>query len=85
MNTESNDTREQLEFNKLRIETRKMMADMEHDADTRNHRQAEREDRETHYKAQQRYWIIIAIVASLGIILNAVAKILPSLNWFNGS
>jgi len=92
MSTESNDTRDELEFKKLRVETRKMLADMEHDISQREHWKETRDQRLesndaqiAHWKRQQRYWTIIAIVAALGIILNAIAKILPSLSWFNGS
>jgi len=57
MATTPTDTRDELEFKKLRIEVKKMMADMEHDAEQR-----------LHWKEQQRYWTGAVILAASAIL-----------------
>lgn len=48
---------EELNIQKIQIETRKMLADMEHDLSQREH-----------WKAQQRYWTAAAVFMGLAII-----------------
>lgn len=64
---EQNETRDDLEFRKLRVETRKMLAEMEKDLEHRYH-----------WKAQQRYWQGAVLLAALAIVsspfLTAIAK-----------
>lgn len=66
MSAEKNDT----EIQKLLVETRKMLADMEHNLEQRHHWNQSREAQHNHWRRQQYYWIGAVVFGCVAILIS---------------
>ncbi len=73
------------ELNKIRVETSRMLADMEHNIKQEMHWEAQQkqwtvthDEQSKHWEAQRRHWIGVVIIASIAMaaspFLAAIAK-----------
>ncbi len=85
-------TKEEIELQKLRTETSKMLADMEHNIEQRhhwietreirsNHWRETREAQFNHWRRQQYYWIGTVIFAIVAILASPFLTVIAKHYW----